>query len=514
MSDIPEIAAAIRALGVRQVFSVPGGGATLDLLDDLERSGVSIATPNHESAAGLMAAVNHRLSGVVGVATSIKGPGLANLLPALACSSLERWSLVTISEAFDHDVPPSIVHKRLDHAALTSSVVKAHGWCSAGDDITRAAELASAEEPGCVSLDLSHRSGIDHRQPDPCTTQDGREFNALELLRRAQRPAVIVGSRAGRLGLSDQLNELAIPVFTTAAAKGVVDERKAHSAGVFTGAGLAVSPEKQILPHADLVVGIGLRSGELLKSSTGGLPTVLIDDHPSRHSPGIIAAGMLGDKHMAESLEMLGGTTWRHDAVVQARRVLDRVLRGESFSVANVLTVTQDHLGPLARLVVDTGDFCTVAEHTWIATSWDRFIGASNSRFMGVGIPLAIGSSIADPNTPTVLAVGDGGIGPHFGELELAVERRLPILVLLMSDGGMSSIIGRAEQSGRSTKFLLRSHRRWLDAASGIGLRTWPASCLDHVCAAVSEWVPGEGPAIIECRFDPEQYRRTTANVR
>ena len=87
-----------------------------------------------------------------------------------------------------------------------------------------------------------------------------------ELLRNAKRPVVIAGALASRAGLGAALAKLNFPVFSTAAAKGIVDERAPNAAGLWTGVGLELTPEHVLLPQADLIIGIGLTARESLKS--------------------------------------------------------------------------------------------------------------------------------------------------------------------------------------------------------------------------------------------------------
>ena len=81
----------------------------------------------------------------------------------------------------------------------------------------------------------------------------------MRLVEKARQPIVVAGTLALRAGLSERLGKLQVPVFTTAAAKGLVDERLPNSAGVYTGVGLELSPEHDLFDQADLVVCIGMR---------------------------------------------------------------------------------------------------------------------------------------------------------------------------------------------------------------------------------------------------------------
>ena len=63
---------------------------------------------------------------------------------------------------------------------------------------------------------------------------------------------------------------------------------------------------------------------------------------------------------------------------------------------------------------------------------------------MGTGIPMGLGAAIYDPSLPTAVFVGDGGIGPFVAEAKIAVERRLPVLFCLLTDGRFASLRTRS----------------------------------------------------------------------
>jgi thiamine pyrophosphate-dependent acetolactate synthase large subunit-like protein len=53
---------------------------------------------------------------------------------------------------------------------------------------------------------------------------------------------------------------------------------------------------------------------------------------------------------------------------------------------------------------------------------------------IGLGLPAAIGASVARPDAITVAAVGDGGLMMGLGELDTAVRYGLRLLVLVYND--------------------------------------------------------------------------------
>ena len=73
---------------------------------------------------------------------------------------------------------------------------------------------------------------------------------------------------------------------------------------------------------------------------------------------------------------------------------------------------------------------------------------------MGTCLPMALGAAIYDRSVPTIAVVGDGGIGMYLADIKLAVQHKLPILIVLMSDDGFGSIRPRARTSGSSLSLI------------------------------------------------------------
>jgi acetolactate synthase-1/2/3 large subunit len=59
---------------------------------------------------------------------------------------------------------------------------------------------------------------------------------------------------------------------------------------------------------------------------------------------------------------------------------------------------------------------------------------------MGYGLPAAIGAKAAFPDRPVVAVVGDGCFQMTGMELATAVQERLPVVVLLVNDRGLTLI--------------------------------------------------------------------------
>lgn len=516
MSQFARLASEIAAINDGPVFGVPGSGATLSLIDELERKGREFVLTQFEGAAAMMAGTVGRLSGKAGMCLSIKGPGVTNMMPGLAVSSFEAFPLVAISEAYGVGTPAARAHKRIDQSVLTSTVSKGiTQWTKASPGFAEVAALAEAETPGPVILELA--------QPEPSqpaalpqTPRPGAGDAAavLDLVCKSSRPLVIAGTLAIRQHLSSRLNALAVPVFSTAAAKGVVDETKPMSGGVFTGVGLELSPEQHLIKDADLVVCFGMRPNEMLAAKPFGPPAVNIAavEEPGDEAFGF--AAIAGPDNAGEVLDELARKSWGAERVAQAQDRISRAMLSNHFLPAHVFEAAQTHFAGAVRGVFDTGYFCTIAEHAWRPRDAALCLMSGQGRYMGTGIPMALGAAIHDQSVPTIAFLGDGGIGPFVGEARLAVERKLPLLFCLLTDGYLSSIRTRALNDKLTQRPVTIAHPSWARVFEAFGMPASHVDSEDAFAKALDAWRPKDGPAFIEVAFDPDPYEAMVKGIR
>lgn len=511
MSDIERLADAMISAGVKRIFGIPGGGASLTLIDGLARKGIPFQLVHFEASAAIMAGVGARLGAGPGVAISIKGPGLANMVPGLAACQLESLPMIAVCEAYPPNAPISRAHKRMDHGGLAAAVSKGRRFLAEqGPDFEAMVAWAHDEVPGPVLLELAGEIAREENCPPPPAAPWSER--AAELVQRARRPIVIAGTFAVRQAWSATLNQLSVPVFSTAAAKGVVDETLPHAAGVYTGVGLDYAPETALLAKADLVVGLGLRAAEVLQAAPFSCPAINVD---------VVANGVHAgfDFQIVSSssgpvLAALREAVWESEVPAEAQIALRNRLLSQRFGPAHVFDAILRHFGGRARLVLDTGHFCTIGEHVWLAQRADWCLGSGQGRYMGIATPMSIGSAMCDQTIPTILAVGDGGIGMFAAELRIAVSRRLPLLVVLLSDGGFGSVRTRAIRDGLRQDALIVETPSWLAAMEGLGLPGSYSEDNEGVIDALACWRPEDGPAFLQVHFDPETYQDMVVGVR
>ena len=520
MSEMEKLARDMADRGVPRVFGIPGSGASLVLLDALERRGVPFVLTHFEGTGALMAGAAARLSGRAGAAISIKGPGLANMVPGLAACRFDAMPVVSLSEAYLPGTPLEKAHKRMDHEGLLSAVAKGRRYISGtGPGFDEMASWAEAEAPGPVHLEIAE-SGVAEEAPvpdaEPLQPSPQALKRAVDLVEAAERPLVVVGTLALRRGLSARLNGISVPVFTTAAAKGAVDETLPQAAGVYTGAGRERSPEYTLLNRADAVICIGLRHQEVLGARPFACRSLNVDPLGSEACSGFGFHGLVPDTDDALDavFAALREKSWGLDEVASCMRTVRSALLRGGFLPAHAFRVIEDHLGPKARLVLDTGNFCTVGEHVWRVPEPGLYVAAGQGRYMGAGMPLALGAALHDPSVPTVAVLGDGGVGMFLSEIKIAVRHGLPLLTVLMSDAGFGSVRARAVRDGLSRAPVTVSQPSWLKAFEGLGVASVKARSESELLQGLGRWDPTAGPMYIEIPFDPEAYGAMVEGVR
>ena len=517
---VRQLASALTRAGVTGAFGVPGSGLSWQLITALGGEGVSFTGARHEAAGAIMAGAYARRTMGLGCSITIKGPGLANALPGIVSNRYEQWPVISIAEAFGPSTPSHRMHKRLDHAALLQPVVKAYAWHGSGAaPVSDLAAIARAEVPGPVHLDLIFdRTEFASTPPRPVSVDGsaGDSGALMDRIHRSSRPVVIVGSLATRREWASRLATLRVPVFTTTAAKGAVDEHVPCAAGVFTGDGKALAPESVVIPDADLVIGLGLRNLEVLQAKPFAAPMLLVDAAAAEHGVGFgaaLSAHGAPDALFGAILDALAEKAWGLDIVERSVGSVRERLMGHDWLPGRAFAALESFMAGAGCLTVDTGSFCTVAEHVWRTRNASGFLASANGRYMGTGIPMALGSAIAARGTMHVCAVGDGGM-MYASELKLAVEQKLPLLVVLMRDGRYGSIVAGASAPGLDMRAVTMREPSWWRTAEAMGLSATAVRSVHELERSLASWSPDGGPAFIEAIFDPEPYAGMVADVR
>jgi acetolactate synthase-1/2/3 large subunit len=193
--------------GVEYVFAVPGE-ENIDLLESLRTSKIKVIINRHEQASAFMAATYGRLTGKVGVCMSTLGPGATNLVTGVAHAQLGGMPLLALTG-----------QKPLrENWQANFQSVQIQDPNSIPKEIREVFKIATNERMGACHLQLpedvageevaewiSPQQPIQLRRP---TVDEKACANAVELIVNAERPVIIVSSRAQRHRVKASLKRL------------------------------------------------------------------------------------------------------------------------------------------------------------------------------------------------------------------------------------------------------------------------------------------------------------------
>ena len=513
--NIAKLASVLVKKGVKYAFGVAGSGLSLELITALEERGIPYQPVAHEAAAAIMAGACSREGRTTAIAITIKGPGFANTVPGTLSNFYENRPALTISEVYGPGIPLFRAHKRLDHKSVIHTTVRGFYSGNEPKGVEALLDAASAEIPKPVHIDLHNEPGklnLSVKEEKYSSKNDLKKIKRL--INASKYPAIILGSLAARKLLDTRWEKICVPVLTTAAGKGSIDENSPHAGGIITGEIKDLSPETTVLAKADLVVSFGLRHAEVVAASSFKAPLINIDTVgglADGFSPVINFVTREPENTAYALAPLFSGKKWGKDVIASARLQLKKELFSDQWLPAILFRDFQKTF-PDSALVLDTGLFCTVGETVWRARSPEFFLGSSVGRFMGTSIPTAIGLAISSKKR-VISVSGDGGIVPYFPEIKIAVDRKLPILFLFMSDGGYGSV----GLSGRAKGLLSRAFEfesSWWRAAKTFGCRSAAVGSEKEFNSAIASWRKQAGPLFLEARFDSKKYGEMTNRLR
>lgn len=475
--------------GVETVFGIPGVH-TVELYRGLPNTNIRHVTPRHEQGAGFMADGYYRASAKVGVCFIITGPGMTNIMTAMAqalADSIPMLVISSVNKVADTGSGEGHLHELHDQQGMVSKVALMSKtiWQpeSLPKVIAEAFALFNGARPGPVHIqlpidvitaDASHvAKPSDYLNHFAKNSTDAHGLTLpqvmrplpnpaqldliVESLKAAKNPVILYGG--GCVDVDHDAQTLAelidAPTFLTINAKGLLPPSHPLSLG----SNQSLEAGRAVIAEADWVLAIGTELGETDydvffngEFKINGMLIRIDCDAQQLQRPFRADIAVLSDAQMAVSglCSRLKGQVLNHQAVSRVNEAKQALLAGMTPDFAGqnaLLQLIRDEV----KDVIFVGDstqpvysgnlgFEALATRRW-------FNSSTGFGTLGYGLPAAIGAMIGS-NSPVVSLIGDGGIQFTIAELICAAELELPLIVLLWNNQGYGEIRRYMEEGG------------------------------------------------------------------
>jgi len=528
---------ALKLNDVRTIYGVVGIPIT-DVARVAQASGIRYIGFRHESDAGHAAAAAGFLTKKPGICLTVSAPGFLNGLVALANATTNCFPMVQISGSSERHIVDLKQgdYEELDQLAAAKPFAKAAYRVNRAEDIgrgvARAIRTAVSGRPGGVYLDIPAAvlgEVIDaavggaslRRVVDPAPRQlpaPEAVDRAVSLLAKAQRPLVVLGKGAAYAQADKQIRAFiqatGLPFLPMSMAKGLLSDNDPQS---------VAAARSLALRRADVVLLVGARLNWLL--GHGEAPQwnpdakfVQVDIEPTElDSNQHIAAPLVGDvgSVMAALIDrtapgqITAPAPWRHELAERAAQNAAKMSQRldadpHPMQFYGALRAIRDVLReyPHAYVVNEGANALDFARNVIDMHLPRHRLDSGTWGVMGIGMGYAIAAAV-ESGAPVVAIEGDSAFGFSGMELETICRYRLPVVTIVLNNGGVyrGDGVNTVSADPSPTTLMPRArHDRLIEAFGGKG---YQATTPDQLTIALTGALMSGGPALIDCVIDP-----------
>lgn len=463
---------ALEQIGIKYTFGIPGVHNT-EIYDELNKSSkIEPILVTHEGGGAFMADAISRTTDSLGCMVIVPAAGMTHALSGIGEAFLAGVPMLIISGGIRTDTDRSYQLHDIDQHKILSGITKQSWKALKHDDIIpliyEAYDLAMSGEPGPVFVEIpvnlqlfkgDVKNVTEYRNQKVVPPIDENEImNAVELLKRANKPGILVGwgAREASACIVKIAERLAAPVATTLQGLSVVSgEHPLH-----TGMGIgkyAVPASEEAFSDCDCLLAIGTRFGEIATGSFGmKVPKNLIhaDINPNVFNKNYPAAVTItGDaKQITEMLlSYLDGVARRNDQLEIVKKVIREAKSAyqkewEAESVEDMVNPAlffrelRSQLSDDAIVAVDDGNHTFLTAELFQVKTPSHLISPTDFNCMGYCVPAAIGAKIGNRNKEVIGIAGDGAFLMTGMELLTATMLNLGVIIMVFNDGELSQI--------------------------------------------------------------------------
>jgi acetolactate synthase-1/2/3 large subunit len=463
--------------GVDYVFGYPGG-AVLFIYDEIfKQDKVRHVLVRHEQAAAHAADAYSRASQRVGVCLVTSGPGVTNAVTGIATAYMDSVPMVILSGQVPTHAIGQDAFQEVDAVGITRPCVK-HNFLvkdvrELATTIKKAFQIAATGRPGPVLIDIPkdvttakcafhYPPAVSMRSYNPVTKgHPGQIKKAVQLLIEAKRPMVYTGGGVILSDAADQVTKLVkslgYPCTNTLMGLGGFPATDRQFLGML---GMHGTYEANMaMQHCDVLLAVGARFDDRVIGNPTHFGQVArkiihIDVDPSSISKRVrVDVPIVG--HVPDVLDELNkqleAQTGRVDRkALEAWWAQIELWRGRDclkydraspiikpqFVVEKLYEVTKGD----AFITSDVGQHQMWAAQFYKFDKPRRWINSGGLGTMGVGLPYAMGTQLANPGATVACVTGEASFIMCIQELSTCKQYRLPLKIVLLNNRYMGMV--------------------------------------------------------------------------
>jgi acetolactate synthase-1/2/3 large subunit len=529
--------------GIDTLAGVPGG-AVLPLYEALGDSRIRHVLARHEQAAGFIAQGMARTSGRAGVCLVTSGPGVTNVVTALADARMDSVPLVCIAgqvptymlgtDAFQEVAALDIVRP------ITKACYSLKSAHQIPEVLTEAFQVSEHGRPGPVLIEFPKDVQLEQTPargipvaplpaaiPAALAAANARAYDqAAALIGAAQRPLLYCGGgiiTARAQALARQLAERArIPVVTTLMALGLLPHDHALHLGMLGMHGARYT--NLAVEAADLLIAIGARfddraTGNPKQFARGAriihididvrelgkirAPTLAIQDDAAsavRELLQRIKPGKEDDRKLASWHGLIAGLKSSHPlAMPRVERLC---------SPYGIMRALGEFLPADAIVTTDVGQHQMWAAQALPLGHTNRWLTSGGLGTMGFGLPAAIGAALASKDTPVLCITGDGSLLMSIHELATLAELGLDVKIIALDNAALG-LVRQQQELFYQRRYVGSRYLHSIDfvaAAAAFGIRAIDLRDEPAGLELLRQFLRATGPALIRVPIGEEEH--------
>ncbi len=526
------LAKTLKAYGAEWAFGIPGNDV-LETVRACEEAGIQFVLGKSEPSCAFMADAVYQLTGKPAVLIPALGPGISNAMSGIAGAMQERSAMAILCGEMATKQMGIYNHQVFDHVALARPVTKYAENLNpkrAAQQLAKALDIALSYPAGPVFLnvpaDYNREAAADEEPRHPAkratsALADDSVARLRAVVAAAKRPIALAG-RGALLGRTPEafkrfVEAWKLPFFTTYKAKGITGDSHPLCLGSVGLSPVVDTENLALIKEADCIVLVGFDPIELrdawLDAWPQALPVVSIDWAALNHRIFPVGEEALGDvPTILGQLQPSGAVTsaWTAGRFADLRAKVAHIVRPRSpakgISPAALFRAVSDQAKDDWIMTVDVGAHRILANHVLECRTPGQLMQSNGLGCMGYAVPAAIAAQLVHPKRPVVAMLGDGCMLMTQGELALAAERELPIVVIVLNDAALALIKlkqSKMNMSPRATDFRSPDFAK---VAEGFGAKGVHVNALEAFSRALTEAVASRRFTVIDAQVDPSEY--------